>query len=212
MKYRVGWMMFAAVTLALSPMATSLHGTAYAQEASEEMMNEAQLSELLVNVLGLATLLPPNPQHADRFAILMQNGIAPKDGWSADNLVTIGNLARILVQSMGDADKVENPESDRSWVDYLASIGIEFGTIEDAVDQIDPLGDPLHDLATWVSTDPLRKVRFIRATDDATLGADLQGNNRPLLFTEIPLKPVDVIPVVRAPSRPSPSRPRPVTP
>src|SRR5690606_12774847 len=124
MKYRVGMIAFTAMTMVFSPVAATIGGAAYANEASEdELMTEGQLAEMLINVLGLASMLPPNPQVNDQVALLLQNGIAPKDGWNPENLVTIGNLARIMVQAMGDASKVENPESDASWVDYLKSIG-----------------------------------------------------------------------------------------
>ena len=34
----------------------------------------------------------------------MQNGVAPKAGWNTTNLVTMGTLARVVVQSAGGAD------------------------------------------------------------------------------------------------------------
>jgi hypothetical protein len=144
MSYRIGCVVLTVFTMSFSPLATHFQGVAMAQEekqADQDLMTEGQLADMLINVLGMATMLPPNAQPADQFAILLQNGIVPKDGWNPTNNVTIGNLARIMVQSLGDSDKVENPETDKSWVDYLKSIGVEFGTIEDALAQIDPKND-----------------------------------------------------------------------
>jgi len=206
MKYRVGLVAMTAITLVLSPIAASVGGTSYAQETgtgeagADELMTEGQLAELLINILGLASMLPPNPQMADQIAILEQNGISPKDGWNPENLVTIGNLARIMVQAMGDADKVEDPDSDKSWVDYLKSIGVEFGTVEDAIDQMDPIDQAVALQAIEVSTDPLRKVPFIRPTDEQQLGADLQFFNRLISAAEV--KAIFVKPPVPIPPKP----------
>ncbi|HMP89061.1 MAG TPA: hypothetical protein PJ991_02610 [Kiritimatiellia bacterium] len=206
MKYRVGLIALTAISMVVSPFAVGINGTAYAEEAgADELMTEGQLAELLVNVLGLANMLPPNPQMADQLAILLQNSISPKDGWNPENLVTLGNLARIMVQAMGDASKVENPESDKSWVDYLKSVGVEFGTIEEAIDQMDPMSQAVALQAVEVSTDPLRKVPFIRPADEQQLGADLQFFNRLISVAEVKAKFV-------TPPTPIPPRPPPVTP
>ncbi len=202
MKRRIRWSVLVVAALALSPVGSMLSGHAYAQEAEvaadADIMTEGQLAEALVNVLGLATMLPPNPQQADVVAILLQNGISPRDGWAPENVVTLGNLARIVVQALGAADQVENPEDDGSWVAYLASVGIEFGTIDEAIAQTPVLSQPVALRAIEVSTDPLRRVPFIRPADEQQLGADLQGLRR--LVTSGVVDP------------PVPPRPRPVTP
>jgi hypothetical protein len=211
MKKRVGWIVVASLVLAGTPVIPFLGVDARAQEESvesSELMNEGQLADMLVNVLGMATMLPPNPQQPDVLALLIQNGIVPKDGWNPTNLVTVGNLARIMVQSMGDADKIENPESDKSWVDYLASIGVEFGTIEQAIDQMGQKTDVVALKAVEVSTDPLRKAPFIRPSDEQQLGADLQFFNR--VLSEAELKELFFQPEPVPP--PAPPKPRPTTP
>lgn len=149
-----------------------------AEAPEADFMTEDQLAEALVNVLGLATLLPPNPPMGDRLGILMQNGIMPRDGWNPDNVVTVGNLARILVQAMGQQQYVENPEDDASWVNYLASVGIVFGTIDEALDAVPVIDQPVALRAVEVSTDPLRRIPFIRPADEQQLGADLQNFRR----------------------------------
>jgi hypothetical protein len=209
MKCRAGWIFLTVFIVALSPMATVFNGSAHAEEASkDELMTEGQLAEMLVNILGLAGSLPPNPQPVDQYEILLQNGISPKDGWNATNLVTIGNLARIMVQSLGDASKIEEPENDKSWVDYLKGIGVEFGTIEEAVAQINPLVDPVALKAVEVSTDPLRKAPLINPVDNQQLGADLQFFTRNVSRAEVEA----LFPQPEPVPPPAPPKPRPVTP
>ena len=209
MKYRAGWIVMTAFVLALSPMATFLNGSAKAAEAAkDELMTEAQLAEMLVNVLGMANSLPPNPKPADQMAILLQNDIVPKNGWNPTNLVTIGTLARIMVQSIGDTDKIENPESDKSWVDYLKSIGVEFGTVEEAIAQIDPKQDIVALKAVEVSTDPLRKAPLINPADEQQLGADLTFFTRAISRAEVEA----LFPQPEPVPPPAPPKPRPVTP
>ena len=209
MKYRAGWIVLTAFVLALSPMATVLNGPAKAAEAAkDELMTEAQLAEMLVNVLGMASSLPPNPKPADQMAILLQNNIVPKNGWNPTNLVTIGTLARIMVQSIGDTEKIENPESDKSWVDYLKSIGVEFGTVEEAIEQIDPKQDIVALKAVEVSTDPLRKAPLINPADEQQLGSDLTFFTRAISRAEVEA----LFPQPEPVPPPAPPKPRPVTP
>ena len=209
MNYRLAWVMMAVFALSLSPLAPSWQGVAFAAEAAEQdLMTEAELAEMLVNVLGMAALLPPNPQPVDIYAILLQNGITPKDGWNPTNNVTIGNLARIMVQSLDETEKIENPESDKSWVDYLKSIGVEFGTVEDAVAQIGTKDEVIALKAVEVSTDPLRKAPTILPTDNQQLGADLQFFSRPLSKQDV----INLFPQPDPVPPPAPPKPRPVTP
>jgi len=132
------------------------------QEGDEQsdLLTEGELIEVLVNTLGLATMLPPSPNQADMMAILMQNGIVPADGWDPDRVVTLGNLARVLVQTLGQSDMVENPEDDASWVNYLLSLGLDLSTIEAAVGQV-PSADPNAGYSdARQSFDPSRRYPF----------------------------------------------------
>lgn len=215
MNYRSVWIVLITFLLSLSPLAVTFSGSVYADEAeaspvAEEtsgngLMTEGELGKVLVNVLGFAPLLPPNPQPVDIFAILMQNEIVPKDGWNPTNYVTMGTLARVLVQSMGQADQVENPDDDGSWVAYLKSIGIEFGTVKEGVDQVKPMVDPVAIVAIEPSTDPLRKVPNIRPSDEQQLGADLQPFSSQL--TE-----EDILRFILEAEPPVPPGPKPITP
>lgn len=172
----------------------------HADEAN--VMTEAELAQTLVEVLGLSTLLPANPSDGEAFAILLANGISPRDGWNSEGVVTVGTLSRILVQAMGRADEIENPDNDNEWVALLAALGVEFGTVQDAIDQIDPIAFPEANVAIVVSTDPLRKSSMIGQGDDQQLGADLMELRRPLVAVPVDRDEIpEVIDRVTRPSR-----------
>ena len=94
-----------------------------AVEERAKLVTEGEMAQWLVRVLGLARFLPAAPTDLECFQILMQNNIAPADGWKQDRTVTMGNLARVIVQALGKQAEVQNPEKDESWVNYLKSIG-----------------------------------------------------------------------------------------
>jgi hypothetical protein len=111
---------------------------------------------------------------------------------------------------MGREDEVENPDDDASWVQFLADMGIEFGTIYDALDQAEPIAQPVGNEAVEVSTDPLESQDYIRQVGDQQLGADLLPYRTPLTVEVVQEVIVDV--VTRPPAARPPSRPRPMTP
>jgi len=190
---------------AAAPAAQAPAEQSQAPANESDLMTEAELANVLVNVLGLAAMLPPNPQQSDVFGILLQNRISPKDGWNATNYVSMATLARIMVQSMGEADQIENPDDDGAWVKYLKSKGVDFATVEDGIDQLDPMPDPVALAAVETSTDPLRKVPAIRPADEQQLGADLQTFRR-LLSKE------DINRIFLEPQPPTPPTPPRTTP
>ncbi len=181
MTARIGSTLLLLLALLALPFAT----TGVAQEDDEQLMTESELALKLVQVLGLSPMLPVNPSPAEAYQILLLNGVSPKDGWNSTNLVNFGNLARILVQSMGAEDDIEDTTSDKAYVDYLKSIGVEFGTIQDAIDQTSPIAQPLANEAIKVSTDPLKKDAFIRPIDEQQSGADLQVFRKVIPAVEI---------------------------
>ena len=180
------------------------------EASSEQVMYEGELALILVEVLGLSPMLPANPTEAQVYAILVANGVAPRDGWNSENPVNMATLARVLVQSMGREDEVENPDDDAAWVDFLAGIGIEFGTITDALLQGEPLAQPLANAAVEVSTDPLSKSSYIRPTGDQQFGTDLLPIRQPLtreVIEEIVEVVVAAPPAARRPSSRPPMTP-----
>ena len=179
---KIGTMMLMAGMVSALTATSSLAAekkTAKKQEKTESkkeqaaLVNEGDYAKWLVQVLGLARFLPPTPTENECFAILLQNGVTPKDGWSAGRNVSKAVLARTVVQSMGKADEVKNKDSDQAWIDYLDGQGIEIGTIGEAVETLDPVDSPLAAEAVIVTTDPLAKVHKYRPVDEQQHGADI---------------------------------------
>lgn len=168
------------------------------QDAKSKLVTEGEFAKWLVNVLGLAHALPVAPSDKECFAILLQNSISPKAGWNSTNLVTMGTLARVVVQSMHKQSEVKNPADDNSWIQYLKSIGVEFGTVGQAMAQLNPLDPAYTGEAAVTSTDPLRKQARTRPVDDQQYGADLQ--------------PVRLFQIEQAFVPPTPKPPKAVTP
>ena len=139
------------------------------------LVTQGEYAHWLVRVLGLARFLDAEPTDPECFAILLQNGITPKAGWQADKTVTKGDLARTVVQALGREDDVKNPDNDQAWIDYLGGVGIDFGTVGEAVDNLDPIDAPLAAEAIIVTGDPLGKVAKHRPIDEIQGGNDLFG-------------------------------------
>ena len=116
-----------------------------------------QLASLLVKALGLAEYLPAAPTTQQLFDILMQNGIAPADGWTMDEeaAVSKGDLARVLIQAMQRDDEVENPADPQSWVDALAAMGINLSAASEALGSVDALPEVVAADIGFTTTDPL---------------------------------------------------------
>ncbi len=148
---------------------------AKASPISEESgpITEGELAQWLVKVLGLSRFLPAAPTDFECVQILMQNNISPKDGWNQDRTVTLGNLARVVVLALGRQGEVENPDSDESWVNYLKSEGIDFGSAGEAIENLEPLPQPVGPEAIVTATDPLSKLSRINPPDNQQGGADL---------------------------------------
>lgn len=172
---------------------------------------EGEFAKWLVAVLGLNKTLPVNASPQECFAVLLQNGIVPKAGWNATNTVTLGNLARVVVQSMRLQDEVKNPDQDNAWIEFLKTKGIDLRTITQALEILEPADPAFQAEATVVSTDPLRKQARIAPPDSPQLGADLQPLRMPQIIRVYGLIPgVEPEPVPPAPPKPpKPPRPQP---
>ena len=172
-----------------------------------QLVTESEFARWLVQVLGLSRFLPAAPSDQECFAILLQNGITPKDGWNAENTVTRGTLARVTVQAMGKVGEVKDQSKDESYIEFLRSLGIDIGTIGEAVEKLEPLDAPLANEAVAVTTDPLEKIHRIRPVGEEQMGADLSMFGSLL---EVPgaVPPPPVIP----PAPPTPTKPQPKPP
>ncbi|MFH0908936.1 MAG: hypothetical protein V1929_09250 [bacterium] len=158
-----------------------------AKKLQTQLVTEGEFAHWLVQVLGLSRFLPAAPSDQECFAVLLQNSIKPKDGWNATNTVTRGTLARVTVQAMGKAGEVKDSSKDESYIEFLRAMGIEIGTIGEAVETLEALEAPLANEAISVRTDPLSKVHRIRPVDEQQLGADMSTITR--VFTEAVVPP-----------------------
>ncbi len=177
--------MIAAVVLAIG-LNVSTVSAAEKQEAkaSTQLVTEGEFSKWLVQVLGLARVVSVAPSEQECFAVLLQNGVSPKDGWNATNVVTRATLARVVVQALGWQGEVKDPGNDASWINFLKEKNLDISTIGAAVENLGPISEPLANQAVVVSTDPLGKVHEIRPEDEQQLGADLSTIRRLLLVIE----------------------------
>lgn len=128
-----------------------------------------QLADLLVKALGLNEYLPVGATTQQQFDILMQNGIAPAEGWTLDEeaAVTKGDLARVLIEALQREDEVENPSDPQSWVDALAAMGISLASAGDALGTVEALPEIVAQDIGFYSTDPM----YSRNPHDVVNGA-----------------------------------------
>lgn len=170
-------------------------------------VTQAELAQMLVNVLGLARFLPPSPSGIECIQVLMDNNISPWDGWKPEELVRLNDLARVIVQAMKRQSEVENPDDPQSYIDFLNSIGVSIGTVGEAVDTLEPLAEPVapHVIQLAATTDPLKKGKT-GEPDETEYGTDMEfvAGMRPVSYAE-------AVRVIRE-AEFVPSRKRPVTP
>ncbi len=162
-------------------------------EEQAKLVTDGELAQWLVRVLGLSRFLPAAPTDAECFQVLMQNNIVPADGWQKDRTVTMGILARVIVQSLGRQGEVPDPENDSSWITFLKEIGIDFGTIGEAMQRLEPIPQPLGQ-AVVVKTDPLGKKQRFNAPDEAQLGVDFAALGRIFAQVFVPGRPPPMTP------------------
>ena len=138
-----------------------------------KQVTQGELAQLLVNVLGLARFAPATPSSAELFSILMANNIVPAEGWVADKVVTKADLARVIVQAMKKQSEVKNPDDPKSWIDYLKTVGVPIDTIGEAVDNVDPLAEPVAPNVVTSSADPMTKRHKFNTIDETQYGVDM---------------------------------------
>lgn len=162
-----------------------------APKSQTQLVTESEFAHWLVQVLGLSRFLPAAPSDQECFALLLQNSIKPKDGWNATNTVTRGTLARVTVQAMGKANEVKDSTKDESYIEYLRGMGIEIGTIGEAVENLEMLDEPLANEAVSVQTDPLSKRARIRPTGEQQLGADMSTFSSTFVQEPVPQETIE---------------------
>jgi len=132
------------------------------EETESQSITQGEAALILARRLGffVGTTRPMDQQNAVK--VLMENNIRPFDGWKVNDPLTVGDLARLLVQSMNRENEI--PEEDQSNPDttaYRDLLEREYGlNLEKIVASLrrtgsskDPKGTgPLDDTA---SSDPL---------------------------------------------------------
>jgi len=197
-----------AICLAAGMAAT----VAFAQDSGGGAVTQAQLAEVLVRALGLVDSLPNPASDQQRFAALMQNGIAPGDGWTADQVLTKKDLVQVLVQALGAEDEVENPEDPASWMAVLENHGIDASSLGDqaTVMDMEALPEAIGVDYGLSSTDPLLSDRSpARASESYTVKTVQLGDSVPSAAAEVSIQEVQTIIDAgqrsRKPSSPTPS-------
>jgi hypothetical protein len=176
-------------------------------EAAAEV-TQLQLADILINVLGLTRMLPADPTPQEKFSVLMTNGVVPEEGWKPAEVVTKATLARLVVQAMGRASEIENPDDPNSWVNYLKENGIPIDTIGQAADNVEPLAEPVADFVVRrsASADPMSRQSVFGKPDERTFGTDVDMSQLPVSVTQ------QFVDTVIAAAAVTPPRRRPTTP
>ena len=163
--------LFTIAMIAIVGVAVSLPYVRAAEDSGQ--VTQVELARLLVNMTGLSDNLSANPTAAEMFAALMASGVAPADGWKGSQVVTRADLARVIVQAIGDADEVSNPDDPKAWIDYLKSIGVPIDTIGQAMANAEPKGDKIAANPAFGSTvDPINRPGPRRLPDSDQFGTD----------------------------------------
>ncbi|MBU0677261.1 MAG: hypothetical protein KJ626_04020 [Verrucomicrobia bacterium] len=143
-------------------------------ESAAQQVTQAELAQLLVNVLGLYRFLPASPTPQECFAVLLDNNISPEKGWKAEDVVTRADLARVIVQALQRTDEIENPDDPKEWIDLLKEMGVPIDSVGQAVDNVGPLAEPVALNVFEVTTDPLKTDQRRGEPDETESGADAE--------------------------------------
>jgi len=180
-----------------------------AAPARAPRVTQAEFARILVQLLGLGKYVPVNGTPQDDAQALMQEGIAPADGWMLDDTVTRGVLAVVMVKvmkAMGYEVDIDMNDT-RAAMDWLNENGIPTGTITQSAESVEPLGAPNAPNVFQVSTDPLVTRELYGSVDAPESGADAGTASRgpetagyePVTMEEI----IAVVPPVSRPERPT---------
>lgn len=166
--------------------------------AEGKLATQAELAQMLVQVLGLSRFLPANPSDQQCFAILMDNSIFPKGGWQPEKIVTAADLARVVVQALKKQGDIKNQDNDAEWIDYLTKVlGIPMGSVAETLYYVDPLSEPVAPNVVSARTDPLVKRHRFNPIDETQYGVDMEFIARFLSrfeFTDGEFRPKPVTP------------------
>jgi hypothetical protein len=155
MKRILVYMLVGLMMASTAAMAQGRKKAAAEQEQASQPVTHPELAELLVKALGLIRFLPTAPSSQQMFDVLMQNGIAPQDGWKLDAVVTKADLSRVIVQALRMEDRVENPNDPQAWINVLKEMGISIDRLSETIQSVEMLPEGMGQDVTLQSTDPL---------------------------------------------------------
>ena len=136
-------------------------------------VTQAELAQLLVQVLGLARFLPASPSDQQCFAMLLNNGISPADGWNPEKPVVKADLARVIVQAMKKQGDIKHPDDPKEWIDYLKAQGVPLDAVGETTSFVDPLTEPVAVHVASARVDPLIKRHKFNPLDETQYGVDM---------------------------------------
>jgi len=162
---------FAVPVVAAEKQAEPAKRKEAAPKAAE--VTQAELAQLLVQVLGLSRFLPASPSDQQCFAMLLNNGISPADGWNPDKPVIKADLARVIVQAMKKQGDIKHPDDPKEWIDYLKEQGVPLDAVGETASYVDPLAEPVAVHVASPQVDPLVKRHKFNPIDETQYGVDM---------------------------------------
>ena len=155
-------------TIALMMM---IGGLSFTAQAQDDGVDHCKFARELCIRLGIPTSTTASGD--ELFALLIKEGIYPKEGWECDKVLTVGDFARVITQVLENKSKttlVENREDDQAFIDYLKGEGYSLDSIDDTLGTIGTLADQSNQAAEVAqnTTDPSDKPRDRPGTQQVT--------------------------------------------
>lgn len=139
------------------------------------VVTHQELGNILVQLLGLNQVLPANPSDHEVFSALLRNGISPQGGWTLDQKVTRGDLARVVVQALGLEDEVKNPSDPNAWILVAKANGVPIDTVSQATGFVPTVRDSGNVIPNFgLSVDPLNRGTIASEIPDPALGLTIE--------------------------------------
>ena len=167
------WSMLLVATLCIVFAVPSVTAAEKRAAPKPAEVTQAELAQLLIQVLGLARFLPASPSDQQCFAMLMNNGISPADGWKPEKPVVKADLARVIVQAMKKQGDIKHPDDPKEWIDYLKAQGVPLDAVGETTSYVDPLVEPVAVHVASPQVDPLVKRHRFNPIDETQYGVDM---------------------------------------
>lgn len=106
----------------------------------EQTMTQGQLAIILARRLGLVVGTPLTASPVAAILALEQVGISPSGGWSADEPVTLGNMATVINAYLGNEVDSGAADPEAAAVEVAVASGVDFSSIASALASAGILG------------------------------------------------------------------------